>query len=139
MNYTDQQLAALINAWKMDVRHLFICFYCGVKLRRPKPPTTRPKGYALPASQRTIEHVVPISRGGQNVEDNRVHCCRICNHGKGPLLLEEFRVKRYNSEKVEFFFETEIRRRVEVGLLIIPEFQAPLPLCSPEPYDQLAD
>ncbi len=44
------------------------CFYCG------KP---------LSFQQMTIDHVVPISRGGTDDVFNLVLCCRECNDAKG--------------------------------------------------------
>ncbi len=48
------------------VRDRYACVYCG---RRQK---------AL-----TIDHVMPLSRGGKNDFDNCVACCRPCNNKKG--------------------------------------------------------
>lgn len=42
------------------------CVYCG---RQPK--------------SLTIDHVIPVSRGGKNDFDNCVACCKACNNQKG--------------------------------------------------------
>jgi 5-methylcytosine-specific restriction endonuclease McrA len=39
----------------------------------------------------TIEHVVPLSRGGTNNIDNLVPACSKCNNSKGAKLLSEWR------------------------------------------------
>lgn len=39
----------------------------------------------------TIDHVVPLIRGGTNFEGNLVPACRSCNASKGSLLLVEWR------------------------------------------------
>lgn len=39
----------------------------------------------------TIDHVIPISRGGTNHEGNLTPCCKRCNSTKGDLLLTEWR------------------------------------------------
>lgn len=39
----------------------------------------------------TVDHVVPLQRGGTNAEVNLVPCCRPCNSSKGVRLLEEWR------------------------------------------------
>ncbi len=55
------------------------CQYCG----RPAPP-----------SQLSVDHVVPISRGGAgNSWENQVIACRRCNGRKGNRLLSEARMR----------------------------------------------
>lgn len=56
-------------------RHKFRCFYCQVRL--------------LPAN-RTLDHKVPISRGGANTIHNVVPACRPCNNRKLRMTTEEF-------------------------------------------------
>lgn len=55
-------------------RHGFRCFYCGTKL--------------LPAN-RTIDHKIPLSRGGANTINNVVPACRPCNQRKMRLTAKE--------------------------------------------------
>lgn len=38
----------------------------------------------------TIDHLIPLSRGGDNRLENLVMACRACNELKGDLLVEEF-------------------------------------------------
>ena len=38
----------------------------------------------------TVDHVVPLIRGGTNHRDNLVPCCRPCNSSKGDKLLNEW-------------------------------------------------
>ena len=52
------------------------CFYCG------KP---------LDIATRTIDHVIPRSRGGSNRKENLVPACRPCNEAKGALTIKEYR------------------------------------------------
>lgn len=37
----------------------------------------------------TLDHVVPLSRGGQHTIQNSVPCCQSCNSAKGNKTLEE--------------------------------------------------
>jgi len=37
-----------------------------------------------------IDHIIPVSRGGTNDENNLVACCYKCNRWKNIMLLEEF-------------------------------------------------
>ena len=59
-------------------RHLFqlnpVCKYCGV---------------ALQWESSTVDHVVPISKGGTNDLQNLVLACKPCNTRKGNKLLAE--------------------------------------------------
>ncbi|MHB8809884.1 MAG: HNH endonuclease [Desulfobulbaceae bacterium] len=51
-----------------------ICYYCGRKV-----------GYA----DLTMDHVIPLARGGRSTRDNLVPCCKECNtKKKGSLPVE---------------------------------------------------
>jgi 5-methylcytosine-specific restriction endonuclease McrA len=52
-----------------------VCAYCGVKLST----------YTA-----TIDHVIPLSRGGTDFKWNLVWCCKRCNKSKGSKLLSEW-------------------------------------------------
>lgn len=43
----------------------------------------------------TIDHVIPLCRGGKNQLKNKVGCCKRCNGVKGPLTEDEFRDTGY--------------------------------------------
>lgn len=45
---------------------------------------------ALTKASATMDHVVPLSRGGSNGIDNIAPCCRRCNASKGNRLLSEW-------------------------------------------------
>ena len=51
------------------------CFYCGKK-------TFIIKGQQLSNSS-TVDHVLPIAKGGLNHIDNCINCCNMCNNLKG--------------------------------------------------------
>jgi len=55
--------------------HEFKCAYCGCNLLDMFNPPTR-------------DHVIPISKGGDNVKENIVPACNGCNSKKGAKLLE---------------------------------------------------
>ncbi|OFV71524.1 HNH endonuclease [Acetobacterium wieringae] len=91
------------------------CAYCGTELEFGKMQ---------------IDHIVPISRGGEDDEKNMIAACRSCNHYKSTLFLEEFRseiekwhqrlmrdsvtyknairygVVEHKSKEIVFYFET---------------------------------
>ena len=48
----------------------------------------------LTPNEITLDHVVPVSRGGNHTNDNLRVACRPCNSGKRDLLLEEYLAKR---------------------------------------------
>lgn len=50
------------------------CFYCNCDLEKY-----------------TIDHVIPVSRGGSNLIENIVICCSYCNLSKGYKLLSEWK------------------------------------------------
>jgi len=51
------------------------CHYCGQQV-----------GYA----ELTMDHVVPLSRGGRSTKDNLVPCCKACNTKKKSSLPVEW-------------------------------------------------
>lgn len=53
------------------------CFYCGTDLSKYK----------------AIEHLTPVSKGGDNDNINIVFSCRSCNSKKRDLSLEEYAIK----------------------------------------------
>ncbi|RJP19055.1 MAG: HNH endonuclease [Candidatus Omnitrophota bacterium] len=56
------------------LRDGFICQYCGEQFS---------------PDELTLDHVIPISRGGHDSWSNVVTACKHCNHKKGNNLLEE--------------------------------------------------
>jgi 5-methylcytosine-specific restriction endonuclease McrA len=52
-----------------------ICHYCN----RPTPP-----------KELTMDHIVPVSRGGKSTKGNVVPCCKECNNAKKQLLPMEW-------------------------------------------------
>jgi 5-methylcytosine-specific restriction endonuclease McrA len=52
--------------------------------------------YCKKGTNLTIDHVVPTSRGGEDVWENVVTCCMRCNNKKGDRLLEEANMKLAN-------------------------------------------
>ncbi len=52
-----------------------ICVYCDIPVMR-KLPLTDPQ-------RATVDHVVPVSKGGGHHFENLVIACRACNEAKG--------------------------------------------------------
>jgi 5-methylcytosine-specific restriction endonuclease McrA len=54
------------NWWRAQIQK-GICHYCGGE---------------FPPSELTMDHIVPLSRGGHSTKGNIVPCCKACNNSK---------------------------------------------------------
>ncbi len=63
------------SAWWKRKRARGVCYYCGRKVG---------------PDQLTMDHIVPLSRGGRSVKANIVACCKDCNTKKKYLLPMEW-------------------------------------------------
>ena len=63
-----------------------ICYYCG----SPTPP-----------AELTMDHIVPIARGGKSTKGNVVPACKECNNNKKQLLPMEW--EQYLNNKTKRF------------------------------------
>jgi 5-methylcytosine-specific restriction endonuclease McrA len=61
--------------WWKDKINKAICEYCG---------------QATPASELTMDHIVPLVRGGKSVKNNIAAACKDCNNKKKYLLPMEW-------------------------------------------------
>jgi len=52
-----------------------VCYYCG---------------RAFPAKELTMDHIVPIARGGKSTKGNIVTACKECNNAKKQLFPMEW-------------------------------------------------
>jgi len=55
-------------SWWKDKLEEGICYYCGKK---------------FPKEELTMDHLVPVARGGKSTKGNVVVCCFACNQSKG--------------------------------------------------------
>jgi len=69
--------------WKNEIAR-GICHYCGEKFK---------------SSELTMDHVVPISRGGKSTKGNIVPCCKECNNKKKYMTPVDMVIKIINEEK----------------------------------------
>ncbi|MGH1362840.1 MAG: HNH endonuclease [Calditrichia bacterium] len=65
--------------WWKDLLVAGICHYCEGK---------------FPADQLTMDHVVPMARGGKSTKGNIVACCKPCNNDKKYLTPAEMLMKK---------------------------------------------
>ena len=61
-----------------------ICHYCGQK---------------FPQEELTLDHIVPVARGGKSTRGNLVICCRACNQAKKYLTPAEMLLRQMEMEK----------------------------------------
>ena len=82
------------------------CYYCGDPLK---------------SKNRTIDHKIPISRGGQTTLDNLVVSCKRCNEEKGMMNDEEYlgfleKFRKYIDEDINFNELKDIKTKYQ-GIL----------------------
>lgn len=63
-------------------------------------------GCVLTASELTLDHVLPRSRGGTSTWENLVACCHDCNRRKGSQLLHELQDMKLMREPRPFSLHT---------------------------------
>ena len=88
------------------------CYYCDTRLAMDNK-------YALIPEYATIDHIMPLSKGGSNRVDNKVLACRQCNTVKGSFVgtLDEIRnyIKDYHTHEA---MKQEERRKRKYGNLV---------------------
>jgi 5-methylcytosine-specific restriction endonuclease McrA len=70
------------------------CYWC----ERKFPPEGALLGDFVKYISRSLptrDHVIPLARGGPNIEDNIVAACRRCNEEKSDMMPDEFLRWRY--------------------------------------------
>ena len=72
------------------------CCYCGIKF----DPFNRRK-------HKTVDHIIPVSKGGANTPYNKRNCCNFCNTQKSNLLLQDFLLRIEGKDLSDY--ETNIR------------------------------
>ena len=70
--------------WWQQKLSIGLCYYCG-KIFSPK--------------DLTMDHIVPLARGGRSTKDNLVACCKECNTRKKTLLPLEWEEYLENLDK----------------------------------------
>jgi hypothetical protein len=73
-----------VNPIRVFERDAWRCYLCGIGTPRHKRGTYEPDAPEL-------EHVIPISRGGEHSYANTACSCRACNAAKGDMTVEEFK------------------------------------------------
>ena len=71
------------SAWWQALLQKGICHYCGRK---------------FPPGELTMDHLVPVARGGKSTRGNIVPCCRACNAEKKYYTPAELIMKQLESQ-----------------------------------------
>jgi len=69
--------------WKNEIVK-GICHYCGKKYK---------------SNELTMDHVIPLSRGGKSSKGNIVPCCKDCNNKKKYMTPVDMIIKMMKEEK----------------------------------------
>ena len=67
------------SAWWKEQLSRGVCHYCGGK---------------FPPEELTMDHIVPVARGGRSVRGNVVPCCKKCNNEKKYMTPAEMIMKK---------------------------------------------
>ena len=70
--------------WWRQILARGVCHYCGRE---------------FPASELTMDHIVPVARGGRSTRGNVVPCCRDCNQKKKYLTPAEILLRELEEEQ----------------------------------------
>ena len=74
------------SAWWQALLQKGICHYCGRK---------------FPPGELTMDHLVPVARGGKSTRGNIVPCCRACNADKKYYTPAELIMKQLESQSAQ--------------------------------------
>jgi 5-methylcytosine-specific restriction protein A len=95
--------------WVFHQRNGEQCWYCGERVYFDEESSPERGKIA------TIDHKIPISKGGVNIRGNKVTACAHCNQEKGDMTVTEyfdFLLKRHREKK---FMKDFIREQSESG------------------------
>lgn len=76
----------LVNVPALRGIHGDNCCYCGIEMSFER----RPRGEGIAPNRATLEHVLPISRGGAHTFENTALACHRCNVTKNNKTLDEW-------------------------------------------------
>ena len=108
------------NWWRAQIQK-GICHYCGGK---------------FPPSELTMDHIVPLSRGGHSTKGNIVPCCKACNNNKKYTMPVDEILAELDREGAGAEFEMPDIPSREVDVDIdIPDDPAPDGADDPEAAD----
>jgi 5-methylcytosine-specific restriction endonuclease McrA len=77
-------------SWSRDAvlrRDRYTCGYCGVKI------SDKRRGHIVEKQHFTVDHILPLSRGGKNTWGNTICACATCNQRKANHLPNEVHMR----------------------------------------------
>lgn len=104
MWYTQEM--CIVRRAKLYGLDITTCWYCGIKVR----VHSTVKGVPDPPDKATLDHRVPLERGGKTRKENLAIACWECNRSKSSKSLEDFRVVLIRQHKIsnrKFYGETQ--------------------------------
>jgi 5-methylcytosine-specific restriction endonuclease McrA len=110
-NRRRARLDKFVDITKQEWRDLMIkygwkCFYCD---------------NVLTNKTRTIDHLIPLSKGGRHHIMNLMPCCRVCNTGKHAILYPVWRgIKALDKDKLAHFV-SRIVAEIQAHGLQVPD------------------
>jgi len=95
------------------------CWYCGTKTQPfdrerfmdPSIEGRRGGRVVIPPNTFVVDHIIPLSMGGESSLENLAPCCWLCNGSKKSKSLEEFRflrsrqlagMPRFNDDQISY-------------------------------------
>lgn len=89
-----QRVVATAQAHLRSLLLLAICAEQGTECAYCRVPTVTQPAPGEKHRERTLDHVIPLSRGGKDDLANVVCCCRSCNARKSARPQKEYAVMR---------------------------------------------
>ena len=86
------------SSWWRSLLDKGICHYCGKK---------------FPPDELSMDHVVPVSRGGKSTKGNIVPCCKECNNAKKYLTPVEMLLAEMEKQEKASSAEEKVVSSVE--------------------------
>jgi len=82
------------------------CFYCGIRLG---------------IQNRSVDHIIPISRGGRHHVENLIPCCRLCNSSKHDTIYPVWKGIVHLSEDKQIHLCSRLKKELLVFSIRIVE------------------
>lgn len=101
-NKNERAETKIKNALYKSVKH---CHYCGIKMDRDEV---------------TLDHVIPVSKGGETSLENSQICCMKCNTLKADSDYDDFKIIVNTVEKRDFYwkkYENKINKNIVIDIV----------------------
>jgi len=99
------------------------CWYCGSRIYVNPAEYTDELGKTNPKTMFSVDHLIPLSKGGKTEIDNLVPCCFSCNATKHNRDFEEFRYYLAWQKKAGLLFTDKQKEYLKSIGLHLPEHE----------------